>query len=79
MLQDMIETFDAFLTKIKDEMLPNGYLLVISDHSVQFYYVDSLADENNAPSLLVSIVVNQQLNIKAFVHSTIGYCFVVVE
>ena len=34
MLQDMVETSDAFSTKIKDEMLPNGYLLVINDHSV---------------------------------------------
>ena len=71
MLQDMVETFDAFSTKIKDEMLPNGYLLVINDHSVQFHYVDSPADENSAPSLLVSVVVNEQLNIKAFVHSTL--------
>ena len=39
--------------------------------SVQFHYVDSLADENSAPSLLVSVVVNEQLNIKAFVHSTL--------
>ena len=67
----MVETFDAFSTKIKDEMLPNGYLLIINDHSVQFYYVDSPADENSASSLLVSVIVNQQLNIKAFVHSTL--------
>ena len=52
-------------------MLPNGYLLVINDHSVQFDYVDFPADENSAPSLLVSVVVNEQLNIKAFVHSTL--------
>ena len=71
MLQDMVETFDAFSTKIKDEMLPNGYLLVINDLSVQFHYVDSPEDENSAPSLLVSMVVNEQLNIKAFVHSTL--------
>ena len=71
MLQDMVETFDALSIKIKDEMLPNGYSLVINDHSVQFYYVDSPADENSAPSLLVSVVVNEQLNIKAFVHSTL--------
>ena len=39
--------------------------------SVQFHYVDSPADENSAPSLLVSVVVNEQLNIKAFVHSSL--------
>ena len=71
MLQDMVETYFAFSTKIKDEMLPNGYLLVIKDHRVQFHYVDSSAGENSAPSLLVSMVVIEQLNIKAFVHSTL--------
>ena len=58
MLQDMVETFNAFSTKIKGEMLPNGYLLVINNHSVQFHYVDFPADENSAPSLLVFVVVN---------------------
>ena len=52
-------------------MLPNGYLLVINDHSVRFHYVDSPAGENSAPSLLVFVVVNEQLNMKAFVHSTL--------
>ena len=72
MLQDMVKTFYAFSTKIKDEMLPNDYLVVISDHSVQFHYVDSPTDENSAPILLVSVVVNEQLNIKVFVHSTLS-------
>ena len=38
MLQDVVETLTAFSTKIKDEMLPNGYLLVINDHSLHFHY-----------------------------------------
>ena len=79
MLQDMVETFDAFSTKIKYEMLPNGYLPVINDHSVQFYYVDSLADENSAPSLLVSVVVNEQCIPLSFLSHIILTCCMMIH
>ena len=39
--------------------------------TVSTFIIDFPTDENGAPSLLVSVVVNEQLNIKAFVYSTL--------
>ena len=69
--QDAIENFASFKSKLKKLVLPSGYVTVMKDKVVEFRNIALLPDETTAPKLLTSIIVTDNLKVKAFVTSVL--------
>ena len=70
--QEAFDEFSSFKAKIRNETLPGGYVVIEFEKQVEFHYILStgIKDEIDAPCLQVSVIVNENLELKVFVLST---------
>ena len=67
---DLVKKFSKFKTKIHDFNLPSDIIQVEKQRLISFYYICSNDDFNTAPCLMASVVVHEDMTVKAFVDST---------
>ena len=70
--QEAFDDFSSFKAKIRNKTLPGGYVVIEFDKQVEFHFILStgIEDEIDAPCLRVSVIVNENLELKVFVLST---------
>ena len=69
--QDIFDDFESFKIKLKDMVLPDGYVTVLGEKVVQFHYIQCNDDPTAAPKLLVSATLTDNLVFKAYVSSVL--------
>ena len=62
--QDYFTTFHEFNEKLKNAFLPKGFVTAHEESSTCFHYFQYNDGKNIAPTLLVSVIVNEHLHIK---------------
>ena len=53
--------------KLKNVAFPSGYIVVNAPLNTQFHFITSTANEDLAPKLNASVIINRQLQIKVFI------------
>lgn len=66
---EQFDSFVSFKSKIADETLPSGYIVVSNSNSMLFHYIACQENFQDAPKLLSSVVVTEDLTVKPFVLS----------
>ena len=67
--QDYFTTFHEFNEKLRNTVLPKGFVTAHEESSTCFHYFQYNDGKNIAPTSLVSVIVNEHLHIKVFVSS----------
>ena len=66
---DLVKNSNEFKTKLQDFNLPSDIIQVEKQCLILFYYICSNDDFNTVPDLMASIVVHEDMMVKAFVNS----------
>ena len=62
-------SYEHFIKMIKNEILPSGFISVSNINCMYFYFIKQYDDLTVAPSLLASVFVDVNLEIKVFIFS----------
>ena len=64
--QNYFTTFHEFNEKLRNAVLPKGFISAHEESSTCFHYFQYNDGKNIAPTLLVSVIVNEHLEISLF-------------
>ena len=71
--QDAIENFASVKSKLKELVLPSGYVTVMKDKVVEFRNIELLPDETTAPKLLTGLPQKLQNQIPGLSRTFLGH------
>ena len=72
---ESFDSYEHFITMIKNEILPSGFISVSGINCMYFHYIKQYDDLTVAPSLLALVFVDVNLEIKVFIFSMVNVCF----
>ena len=68
--QDDIGSLEMLKDKLKNEILPEGFTIVIQEENLQFYYFKCSSNAKEAPEILISVTIAGDLKVHACIHRT---------
>ena len=63
-----IKSLDMLKDKLKNETLPEGFITVIQEESLQFHYIFCSSNPREAPEILISVTVASDLKLHSYIH-----------
>ena len=66
---ESFDSYEHFIKLIKNEILPSGFISVSGINCMYFHYIKQYDDFTVTPSLLASVFVVENLEIKVFIFS----------